>query len=64
MGATGTVGGEVIRQLVSVDSEVNIKAAGHSVQKLEKIIDHDKIESTQIDFNEPETLREALKSTK
>ena len=62
-GATGTVGGEVIRQLVSINSEVSIKIAGHSLQKLEKIIEDDRIKSTQIDFNKPETLREALKST-
>jgi uncharacterized protein YbjT (DUF2867 family) len=62
-GATGTVGGEVVRQLASTDSKVNIKAAGHSLQELEKIIEDDRIKSTQIDFNEPETLRYALKST-
>jgi len=62
-GATGTVGGEVIRQLVGINSEVSIKTAGHSLQKLEKIIEDDRIKSTQIDFNKPETLREALKST-
>ena len=62
-GATGMVGGEVIRQLVSINLEVNIKIAGHSLQRLEKIIEDDRIKSTQIDFNKPETLREALKST-
>ena len=62
-GATGTVGGEVVRQLASIDSKVNIKTAGHSLQGLEKIIEDDRIKSTQIDFNEPETLRDALKST-
>jgi short-subunit dehydrogenase len=56
-GATGTVGREVVRQIASVDSKVNIKAAGHSLQGLEKIIEDDRIKSTQIDFNEPETLR-------
>jgi uncharacterized protein YbjT (DUF2867 family) len=62
-GATGTVGGEIVRQLASVDSDVNIKAAGHSLQKLEKIIEGDRIIFTQIDFNEPETLNESLKAT-
>ena len=33
------------------------------MQKLEKIIEDDRIKSTQFDFNKPETLREALKST-
>jgi FlaA1/EpsC-like NDP-sugar epimerase len=37
-GATGTVGGEVIRQLVGINSEVSIKTAGHSLQKLEKLL--------------------------
>ena len=62
-GATGTVGGEVVRQLASTDTKVNIKAAGHSLQELEKNIEDDRIKSTQIDFNSPETLRDALKST-
>jgi uncharacterized protein YbjT (DUF2867 family) len=62
-GATGTVGEEIVRQLARVDSEANIKAAGHSLQKLEKIIEGDRIIFTQIDFNEPETLRESLKAT-
>ena len=62
-GATGTVGGEVVRQLASSDSTVNIKAAGHSLQELQKNIEDDRIKSTQIDFNSPETLRDALKST-
>ena len=62
-GATGTVGREVIRQLASVDSEFNIKAACHSLQRLENIIEDDRIKSIRIDFNVPETLREALKST-
>ena len=62
-GATGTVGGEVVRQLASTDSKVNIKAAGHSLKELEKNIEYDRIKSTLIDFNEPVTLRDALKST-
>ena len=40
-GATATVGGEVLRQLERVASDVNIKAAGHSLQKLEKVIETD-----------------------
>jgi uncharacterized protein YbjT (DUF2867 family) len=62
-GATGTVGSQVIRQLASVDSEVNIIGAGHSLQNLEKIIEEDGIKSMQIDFSEPETLKGALKAT-
>jgi hypothetical protein len=37
-------------QLASVDSKVNIKAAGHSLQKLERIIEDDRIKSFQIDL--------------
>jgi uncharacterized protein YbjT (DUF2867 family) len=61
-GATGTLGSEVVRQLASVDSEVNIKAAGHSLENLEKIIEDHRIKSMQIDFSEPETLKDALKA--
>ena len=61
-GATGTLGSEVVRQLASVDSEVNIKAAGHSLQYLEKISENHRIKSMQIDFNEPETIKKALKN--
>ncbi|HZA43004.1 MAG TPA: SDR family oxidoreductase [Nitrososphaeraceae archaeon] len=60
-GATGTLGSEVVRQLAGVDSEVNIKAAGHSLQNLERIIEDHKIKSMRIDFSEPETLKDALK---
>ena len=56
-GATGTLGSEVVRQLAGVDSEVNIKAAGHSLQNLERIIEDHKIKSMRIDFSEPETLK-------
>lgn len=59
-GATGTLGSEVVRQLASVDSEVNIKAARHSLQSPEKIKDH-RIKFVQIDFSKPETLKDALK---
>lgn len=62
-GATGTVGSQVIRQLASVDSEVNNIGAGHSLQNLGKIIEEDRIKSMQIDFSEPETLKGALKAT-
>jgi hypothetical protein len=49
--ATCTVGGEVVRQLEIVASDVNIKAAGHSLQKLEKVIEADRVKSMQIDLN-------------
>jgi hypothetical protein len=39
---TGTVEDEVVRQLERVASDVNIKAAGYSLQKLEKVIETDR----------------------
>lgn len=42
-GATGNVGSEVVRQLASVIPNVNIKAAGHSLQKLERVLKSDRI---------------------
>ena len=35
-GATGTVGSEVIKQLLDVTPAINIKAAIHSVEKVKK----------------------------
>lgn len=59
-GATGTVGSEVIKQLSSATIDVNIKAAGHSVENVKKIIKSVSVEPIQIDYNKPETLKEAL----
>jgi FlaA1/EpsC-like NDP-sugar epimerase len=41
-GATGTVEGEIVRQLERVTSDVNIKASGYSLQKFEKVIETDR----------------------
>jgi uncharacterized protein YbjT (DUF2867 family) len=60
-GATGNVGSEVVRQLASVTPNVIIKAAGHSLQKLERVLKSDRVEPIQIDYNKPETLREAAR---
>jgi len=35
-GATGTVGSEVINQLASATEDVNIRAAAHSIENLQK----------------------------
>jgi uncharacterized protein YbjT (DUF2867 family) len=60
MGATGTLGGEVVKQLSSSTPAVNIKAGVHSAQNVNKVKDGDKVEVVLIDYNKPETLKEAL----
>ena len=60
-GATGNVGSEVVRQLASVTSNINIKAAGRSLQKLQRVLKSDKVKPIQIDYNKSETLREAVR---
>src|SRR5918995_2390831 len=60
MGATGTLGGEVVKQLSSSTPAVNIKAGVHSAQNVKKVKDGDRVEVALIDYNNPETLKEAL----
>ena len=57
-GATGTLGSEVVKQLSSSTPAVNIKAGVHSAQNIKK--DGDRVEVALIDYNKPETLKEAL----
>ncbi len=59
-GATGTVGSEVVKQLSSNTTDINIKAAVHSIENAKKV-QYDKVEVVQIDYNKPETLKEAFK---
>ncbi len=59
-GATGTVGSEVVKQLSSNMTDINIKAAVHSIENAKKV-QYDKVEVVQIDYNKPETLKEAFK---
>lgn len=60
-GATGTLGSEVVRQLSSATPAVNIKAALHSAQSIKKVKEEgDRVEVVLIDYNKPETLKEAL----
>jgi D-arabinose 1-dehydrogenase-like Zn-dependent alcohol dehydrogenase len=47
-GATGTVGSEVIKQLSSATSDINIKAAVHSVENAKKV-QYDRVEAVQTD---------------
>ena len=60
-GASGTVGSEVVKQLLRNGHAVHIKAAVHSIENIKKVKGDDKAESVQIDYNKPETLAAALK---
>jgi uncharacterized protein YbjT (DUF2867 family) len=60
-GATGTVGSEVVKQLSSDSTDVIIKAAVHSTENVKKVVKSDKVKPIQIDYNKPETLKEALR---
>jgi uncharacterized protein YbjT (DUF2867 family) len=60
-GATGNIGSEVVRQLSSTTPPVNIKAAVHSTQNIKKVKEEgDRVNAVLIDYNKPETLKEAL----
>lgn len=58
-GATGTVGSEVVKQLSS--SGQNVKAAIHTESKANKIKHDKKIDIVSIDYNNPETVADALR---
>lgn len=57
-GASGTVGSEVVKQLSS-RTDVNIKAAACSVEKI-KNLEVDWVKAVALDYNKPESLKEAL----
>jgi uncharacterized protein YbjT (DUF2867 family) len=59
-GATGTVGSEVVKQLSS-HTDVNVKAAARSVERIKNIESGDKVKLVSLDYNKPESMREALK---
>lgn len=59
-GATGNVGSELIKQLFKEKSNFNIKAAVHLVENAKKV-EGAGIDVIQVDYNKPETLREALR---
>jgi uncharacterized protein YbjT (DUF2867 family) len=59
-GASGNIGSEVVKQLLSDAPEVSIKAAVHSSQNVRKVKDDGRVKVMQVDYNEPDTLREAL----
>jgi uncharacterized protein YbjT (DUF2867 family) len=60
-GASGTVGSEVINQLSSATTDANIMAAAHSIESIKKVIKSESVEPIQIDYNKPDTLKDALK---
>jgi uncharacterized protein YbjT (DUF2867 family) len=62
-GATSTVGSEVIKQLSKASTDVNIKAAVHSVENVKKIVKKDDrmVEVVVIDYDKPESLAAAFK---
>jgi uncharacterized protein YbjT (DUF2867 family) len=64
-GATGTVGSEVVKQLVSSSSpdknDIIIKAAIHSQNKDDNFKQYNKsIQVVNLDYNKPETIADAL----
>ena len=61
IGATGTVGSEVVKQLSTYTSDINIKAAVHSIQNAKKVLQYERVETVQIDYNKPESLAAAFK---
>jgi uncharacterized protein YbjT (DUF2867 family) len=60
-GASGTVGSEVINQLSSATADANIRAGAHSIENIKKVVKSDIVEPMQIDYNKPDTLKDALK---
>jgi uncharacterized protein YbjT (DUF2867 family) len=64
-GATGTVGSEVVKQLLASSSSGHniIRAAVHSQNKSDKLRhdnNNDKVEIVNIDYNKPETIAHPL----
>ena len=61
-GATGTVGSEVTKQLISSPtSNFNIKAAVHSQESGNRVAAETRVKPVQIDYNKPDTIEEAFK---
>ena len=63
-GATGTVGSEVVKELVSSSLDKNetiIKAAIHSENKADYFKQYNKsVQIVNLDYNKPETIADAL----
>ncbi|MER5176172.1 MAG: SDR family oxidoreductase [Candidatus Nitrosocosmicus sp.] len=60
-GATGTVGGEVVKQLASSSLGHEVVRAGvHSPNKADKLKQYKTVEIVNMDYNKPETITTAL----
>ena len=67
-GATGTVGSEVVKQIVSSSwsssldkNDIIIKAAIHSQNKADNFIQYNKsVQIVNLDYNKPQTIVDAL----
>jgi len=60
-GATGTVGSEVVKQLSRDALNYNIKAGVHSIENVNKVQQHDRVQPVQIDYDEQEGFESAFK---
>ncbi|VFJ14460.1 SDR family oxidoreductase [Candidatus Nitrosocosmicus franklandus] len=60
IGATGTLGSEVVKQLSNNSTNYLIRAAVHSIDKA-KEIDIPRVNLVQIDYNKPDTLNNAFR---
>ena len=61
-GATGTVGSEVVKQLVSSSDNNNIiiRAAIHSQNKADNFKQYKTVQTVNMDYNKPQTIADAL----
>src|SRR5919197_338699 len=65
-GATGTVGSEVVKQLVSSSSSssdnnnIIIRAAIHSQDKADNFKQYKTVQTVNMDYNKPQTIADAL----
>jgi uncharacterized protein YbjT (DUF2867 family) len=59
IGATGTIGSEVVKLLASYNNNA-IRAAVHSQNKADKFKQYSTVESVNFDYNKPDTIANAL----
>jgi|SRR6188472_210452 len=64
-GATGIVGSEVVKQLISSsssssDNDIIIRAAIHSQNKSDNFKEYKTLQIVDMDYNKPETIADAL----
>jgi len=60
-GATGTLGSEVVRQLSKDTSDINIRAAIHSIENINKV-QYPRVDAIQIDYDKQEKFIYTIKS--